>query len=166
MVAINDELEDRDVNFVFDRDRIRSANFARYITSVEQDVERLDDVSATGSTLTVTLPTQTITTFVSDPLSVGNEAETEIPSGYALDANYPNPFNPSTIIAYAIPETGDVTLKVFDVHGREIETLIRGQVQAGRHQVRFDATGLPSGVYFYTLSAGDTTLRKSMLLVR
>jgi len=129
-------------------------------------VEQLDDVAATKSTLTVTLPTQTSTTFVSDPISVRNEAVPEIPSGYELRLNYPNPFNRTAVIRCEVPVSSVVNLKVFDVHGREVAILVRGQVQAGRHRVWFDASGLSSGVYFYTLSAGSMTLRKSMPLAR
>lgn len=164
LVAINDEPSEREVIFLFDH--VRSATFSRYATSLNQDREQLDDVAANQSTLAVTIPAQTITTFVSDQISVDNEAVADIPSGYELRLNYPNPFNRTTVIGYEVPQDGVVSLKVFDVHGREVATLAGGRVQAGRHQVRFDASGLSSGIYFYTLSAGDAAVRKSMLVVK
>ncbi len=68
---------------------------------------------------------------------------------YALSQNYPNPFNPSTIINYQIPEDGLVTLKIYDVLGREIKTLVNEQKTTGRYEVKFNASTLASGVYIY-----------------
>ena len=77
-----------------------------------------------------------------------------IPTSYALQANYPNPFNPTTTIRYDLPEVADVRLVVFDVLGRGVAELVNGQKPAGRHEVVWDATGWASGVYFYHLKAG------------
>jgi hypothetical protein len=78
-----------------------------------------------------------------------------IPGPYALDQNFPNPFNPSTVIMYHLPAAGRVTLKVFDLLGREIATLVDGPVQAGSHSVTWNAGSCGSGVYFARLSASD-----------
>jgi len=81
------------------------------------------------------------------------ELPVALPVSYSLQQNYPNPFNPATLIEYQVPSASRVTLTVFDVLGREISTLLDEAVPAGSHSVRWDATGLPSGVYFYRLEA-------------
>ena len=86
---------------------------------------------------------------------VGVEDETTLPKEFALEQNYPNPFNPSTVISYQLPVGGDVMLKVYDILGNEIATLIDEFKPAGRYEVEYNASSLPSGVYFYQLKAGD-----------
>ena len=86
---------------------------------------------------------------------------------YQLAQNYPNPFNPATIISYTLPYDGYVTLKVYDVLGREVKTLTNGFQQAGIHNINFDASGLNSGVYFYKMEAGNNfSSIKKMILIR
>ena len=91
--------------------------------------------------------------------------------GFYLDQNYPNPFNPSTKIKYSIPIVGtsdrvSVQLKVYDVLGNQIATLVNEERSAGVYEVEFDASNLSSGVYFYTLSAGNYFDTKKMILLR
>ncbi len=88
------------------------------------------------------------------------------PGAFLLQQNYPNPFNPSTVISYRLPVSADVTLKVFDVLGREVETLIQEHQSAGVHSVRFNASNLPSGVYLYRLQAGNYSDTKKLLLLK
>ena len=93
------------------------------------------------------------------------------PTTYALAQNFPNPFNPSTIIRYDLPEAGPVALTVFDINGREVARLVNGVQQAGSYEVRFDASnaragGIASGVYFYTVRAGKFVQTKKMLLIK
>ncbi len=88
------------------------------------------------------------------------------PGEFRLDQNYPNPFNPSTTIEFALPATQRTTLKVFDVQGREMATLVDQQLEAGTHTVRWDAGILPSGVYFYRLQSGTSVQTKKLLLMR
>jgi len=89
----------------------------------------------------------------------------DVPAEFGLGQNYPNPFNPSTVISYQLPVSSFVTFKVYDVVGREVRTLVSGWKNAGAYSVRFDASGLPSGVYFYRLQAGDfSNVRKLVLL--
>ena len=94
-----------------------------------------------------------------------------IPTAYTLSQNYPNPFNPSTKIKYSIPsnvirETANVLLKVYDILGNEIETLVNEEKPTGTYEVTWNATGLPSGVYFYRLKAGEFISTKKMVLIR
>ncbi len=90
----------------------------------------------------------------------------EIPKSYCLYQNYPNPFNPATAIRYEIPEVGIVTLKVFDMLGREIATLVNEKQQPGKYQVTWDASGFSSGVYFYKIEAREFSNAKKMVLVK
>lgn len=88
----------------------------------------------------------------------------EIPSTYTLEANFPNPFYSSTTIAFAVPETVFVSLKVYNPQGEEIAELAGRNYSAGRHSVTFDATGLASGVYFYAMRAGKFSTSQKMVL--
>lgn len=87
-------------------------------------------------------------------------------NSFELGQNYPNPFNPSTKITFSVPEKGNVSLKVFDVLGREVATLVNGVVEAGSQSVSFDASKLANGLYVYTLKAGNFTASKKMMLVK
>lgn len=90
----------------------------------------------------------------------------ELPEGFALHQNYPNPFNPTTSISFDVPNTAAITLRVFDMLGREVATLVNDQMQAGSHSVSFDASQLTSGVYMYRLSNGVDTQTRTMLLMK
>ncbi len=85
---------------------------------------------------------------------------------YLLEQNYPNPFNPTTVISYQLPTNTLVALKVFDILGREVKTLVDERQSTGSHSVRFNATNLPSGVYFYRLEAGTYRDTEKMLLLK
>jgi photosystem II stability/assembly factor-like uncharacterized protein len=89
-----------------------------------------------------------------------------IPKEYSLKQNYPNPFNPATIISYALPFSTDVNLKVYDELGKEVMTLVNGKQNAGKYEVRFDGSGLASGLYFYTLQAGTFSQTKKLMLIK
>jgi hypothetical protein len=80
-------------------------------------------------------------------------APSELPGAFALGAGYPNPFNPATVIPYALPVDARIDLSIYDVLGRRVAVLIEGQIAAGRHEVRWDASSLPSGVYLIALQA-------------
>jgi hypothetical protein len=90
----------------------------------------------------------------------------ELPTEFRLHQNYPNPFNPTTIMKYDLPVDGHVTLKVYDVLGRQVLTLVDGLKEAGYHQSVFDARGIASGTYFYRLSVGGFTAVKKVVLLR
>ena len=88
------------------------------------------------------------------------------PKEYFLEQNYPNPFNPVTTINYQLPKSGSVTLKVFDILGNEIRTLVNEQKEMGKYTIQFYASSLASGMYVYQLRVNDYTSTKKMLLVK
>ncbi|NOX65959.1 MAG: T9SS type A sorting domain-containing protein [Chlorobi bacterium] len=95
----------------------------------------------------------------------------DIPSSFVLNQNYPNPFNPSTTIKYFIPAVGNenfrsVQLKVYDILGKEIATLVNKEQQSGNYEVNFNASNLPSGMYLYKIQAGEFSNTKKMLLLK
>lgn len=94
------------------------------------------------------------------------EDATVYPTEYALYQNYPNPFNPSTAIKYQIPELSFATIKVYDVLGNEIATLVNEEKPIGSYEIDFDGNGLPSGVYFYHLRANEFSQVKKMVLIK
>ena len=89
-----------------------------------------------------------------------------LPRSFSLTQNYPNPFNPSTTITYGLPAAAHVTLKVFDILGRDVATLVNENEPPGQNSVRFDASRLSSGVYYYRIKAGSFVGMKEMLLLR
>jgi hypothetical protein len=91
---------------------------------------------------------------------------TGIPQSYTLSQNYPNPFNPTTVIKYSIPKETQVSLKVFDILGREVANLVNAKQAGGSYQVSFDASKLASGVYIYRIDAGDFVQAKKMMLIK
>ena len=99
-------------------------------------------------------------------LLMGKPGNTEKPDVYSLNQNYPNPFNPVTRISYAIQNGGFVSLKVFDILGREVASLVNEVKTAGYYTVDFDASRLSSGIYFYKLSSGTYTNIKKMVLIK
>lgn len=97
---------------------------------------------------------------------VGIEKNLKDELSYKLYQNYPNPFNPSTTISYEISKPGNLTLKVYDVMGKEIRTLVEGYQTEGIHHLEFDASNLTSGVYFYQIKNNSKTITKQMILVK
>ena len=94
-----------------------------------------------------------------------NDAITLV-TDYQLNQNYPNPFNPSTVIRYQLPENGFVTLKVYNILGKEVAALVNDNQPAGIHNVKFDASNLASGIYLYKLQAGNFTSVKKLTLLK
>ena len=92
-----------------------------------------------------------------------DESFTVQPVEFNLSQNYPNPFNPATMIKYSLPEAGHVSLKVYNVIGKEVETLVNDEKPAGTYEVNFDAAQLPSGIYFYQLKTGNFVETKKMV---
>jgi len=96
----------------------------------------------------------------------GVQGRVETPNFFVLSQNYPNPFNPTTVINYQVPVAGHVSVKVYDLLGREVMTLVNERKSAGSYQVLFDAHLLPSGVYFYSLESGSFKATKKMELLK
>ncbi len=92
--------------------------------------------------------------------------EISLPGVFSLEQNYPNPFNPSTRIKYSIPSDGFVTLKVYDILGNEVSTLVNEFKQAGTFDVTFDGSNLSSGVYYYRLTSDEMTTTKKLMLTK
>ncbi|MBI5403748.1 MAG: T9SS type A sorting domain-containing protein [Ignavibacteriae bacterium] len=95
-----------------------------------------------------------------------NNISSEIPEKYSLSQNYPNPFNPSTNLKYQIKDSRFVTLKVYDITGKEITTLVNEKQSPGTYEVKFEAGDLPSGVYFYKLTTEDYSETRKMILLK
>jgi hypothetical protein len=98
--------------------------------------------------------------------SVAERIGTGAPGTYALSQNYPNPFNPSTVIRYGLPAAGMTTLKVYNILGQEVATLVNEVQPAGTYTVRFNASSLSSGVYFFRILSGSFSAVKKMVLVK
>ncbi|MCB0746988.1 MAG: T9SS type A sorting domain-containing protein [Ignavibacteriae bacterium] len=89
-----------------------------------------------------------------------------VPAEYSLEQNYPNPFNPSTLIRFSIPNSSKVTLEVYNLLGQKVASLLNKTLNAGNHQVDFNAKGLSTGIYFYTINAGTFQSTKKMMLIK
>ncbi len=108
------------------------------------------------------------TTDFEVPVVVSVKDEESFPTKFVLEQNYPNPFNPSTTISYSVPASlqQNITLKVYDVLGRKVATLVNEQQPAGNYSVTFNATNLTSGIYFYKLQSGNFVENKKMILIK
>jgi hypothetical protein len=100
------------------------------------------------------------------PIATPVEEEEMLPIVYKLEQNYPNPFNPTTIIKYAVPERSNVLIKIYDVLGSEVVTLVNEEMDAGWYQKVFDASGYASAMYIYRMQAGNYISTKKMLLIK
>jgi hypothetical protein len=100
-----------------------------------------------------------------NPVGINSNSQ-EVPSSYILSQNYPNPFNPTTSIKYSIPKSGFVSLKVYDILGREVAELVNQVKSMGTYIVDFDASKLTSGMYFYKLEVNDFMAVKKMVLIK
>ena len=99
-------------------------------------------------------------------VSVDGSDDKTIPTDYTLFQNYPNPFNPSTAIEFSLPVNSNVTLTIYNLLGQVVTTLVNEDKPAGTYSVEFNATSLPSGIYFYKLEAGNFIQTKKMVLLK
>ncbi len=151
---------------------------------IDSDVDSLEfPITVEGDSLYISMPEYvgfvTLTMRVTD--SGGETIEASIvlnileatsgeylpePDDFQLSQNYPNPFNPSTVISYQISVSSEVSLKVFDMLGREVASLVHGRKAAGQYHVTFDASGLSSGMYIYRLTANNFVDTRRMMLIK
>jgi len=99
-------------------------------------------------------------------LTAVKNGKSNLPGSFSLSQNYPNPFNPTTMIQYSVPKSGLVTLKVYNMLGQEVATLVNQQQQAGNYNVNFNATRLASGVYMYRIQSGSFSSTKKMTYLK
>lgn len=125
----------------------------------------VDDIAIQYSTHTLRVGTHGRGAWQVD-ITTGIASPSEEPNTFAVDQNYPNPFNPATVISYKLPAVSYVSLKVYDILGKEVAILVNGKQEAGTHVVAFDGSRLSSGVYFYRLVAGNMTSTKKMVLLK
>lgn len=157
------QIEDYGLNQNPDFVSIDTTNGELAVNPSDEDVGTYDfDIIATDTDDRQT--TFDITLVVE--MTTSNESEGALPQEYSLKHNYPNPFNPSTVINYELPQNSEVQLEVFDISGRKVRTLVDEQQPAGEHQVRFNASSLSSGVYFYRIDAGSFQKVRKMTLIK
>ena len=109
--------------------------------------------------------TATATVEVSLAVDI-DSPDQELPTAFQLYQSYPNPFNPSSQIPFDVKEVVSVTLKIYDIIGREVRTLVQRRMEPGRYEARFDAHLLPSGIYFYQIEMGAFRDVKKMILLK
>jgi hypothetical protein len=131
--------------------------FPRIYAKINPDTV-MDEIHTNNNKGWAVFPLSTLPDAISDI--------TVLPVKFSLLQNYPNPFNPTTTIKFQLPEARDVKLVVYDVLGQQVIILVDGRQTAGSHDVKFDASGLSSGVYFYRLTAGDFVKTRKSLLIR
>jgi hypothetical protein len=127
----------------------------------------MDGITGCSTAVYGTIPSRPNVCFTMvTPLGVNNNLYTGTPTKYELSQNYPNPFNPVTKINFALPKQGFVTLKIYDVLGREVRTLVNEVKSAGQFSVDFNASEFASGVYFYRLESNGFSDIKRMMLIK
>ena len=137
-----------------------------YVTSRSKNCEQQSGITVVNGQFTATIADSSVTTFVGDITTGVGDRGPAAPRTYALYQNYPNPFNPTTEITFEIPVRSRVMLKVFNVLGQQVATILNDVEDAGVRSVQFDARALPSGTYLYRLQANDFTETKEMILLK
>jgi hypothetical protein len=126
---------------------------------------KYNDLVYCGNNIAYAIGDSGIIAYYNSPTRVNTYGD-NLPSAFTISQNYPNPFNPSTVINYQLPLSGSVTLKVYDLLGREIAALVNEEKPAGSYEVEFDASQLSSGVYIYRLTAGSFSATNKMTLLK
>lgn len=104
--------------------------------------------------------------YYNDVITSVEDQQEIIPTVFKLEQNYPNPFNPSTIIKFAVPEKSNVLIKIYDILGGEVATLVNEELETGWYERSFNASSLASGIYIYRMNAGNFISTKKMLMVK
>ena len=130
------------------------------------DVKVLEDVTEFQVVVNYIIAKQSITPDKSAIVTAIKKEKETLPTEFKLEQNYPNPFNPSTVISYQLPEAGNVRLKIYNMLGEEVATLVNQQQPAGTYKVDWNASGLTSGVYIYRLEAKNFVQTKKMILAK
>jgi glucuronoarabinoxylan endo-1,4-beta-xylanase len=165
IVVVNLNTSGKDQTFTVNNDSV--AHLIRYTTSDTKNLSYDGIIDLANNSFTATLEGRSITTFVSTKSSTGvRPFGSPTPQSCGLEQNYPNPFNPNTTIQFSIVNPQFTILKVYDVLGREVATLVDKEVGPGTYEVVWDPTGSSSGVYLYRLQSGKFVETKRMLLLR
>ncbi len=141
---------------------LSTGNYTIMAGRYDYDDAELTDVEITDNSYYSPLVNLSLTTSSLTEV----KSESAIPTGFALSQNYPNPFNPETTIKFSIPSTNVVTIKIYDILGSEVSTLVNETKQAGNYELKFNASKLSSGVYFYSIKAGSYTKTLKMALLK
>jgi len=104
--------------------------------------------------------------IISRTTGIEDDFNGALPTSLTLNQNYPNPFNPATTISFALPERSAVRLEIFNLLGQKVETVVDDVFDAGAHELTWDGSGMPSGVYFYRLNAATATMTRKMILMK
>jgi glucuronoarabinoxylan endo-1,4-beta-xylanase len=143
-----------------------NAVFTPYVTTEVKNCNQESNITVSNGNFTTLLEAQSLTTFVANGISSPADSS-KVPQTITLSQNYPNPFNPLTKISYSIPKSDFVILKIYNMLGQEIQTLIHKFHTAGEYTVTFKGENLSGGLYFYKLQVGDNYIQtKKMLLIR
>ncbi len=149
---------------------VRTINVSNPSAPIEvgyyDDVPQSRGVAASGQYVYVAEKLDGLTVYSNDLVTAVEAQDSGIPREFALDQNFPNPFNPTTQIRFSVPSKGMVTLRVSDLLGREVAMMVRQTLAAGTYVAKFDAASLSSGTYIYTLTAGDFSVSQKMLLLK
>ena len=145
-----------DLNWFPDKKTVYEANRDTYIAALQDSMVNATSVYIPGDSASAVL----------DVLVGVKPIDSGIPNSYSLSSNYPNPFNPTTVINFSIPQSGLVTLKVYNILGQEVRTIVNKEMSAGTYKVDFNASDLSSGVYIYTIKSGSFTASKKMMLLK
>jgi hypothetical protein len=159
------KIENSSINWINLQSQIPASVFNAY-DFILQDISNNATINMKNQTSYNFLHNGTVTNFKVIAKITSSNDEKIILFDYALEQNYPNPFNPNTIIEYSLKDKEFVTLKIFDVLGNEVTTLVNEEKSAGRYRVDFNASGLSTGVYFYKITAGSFSATRKMIILR
>jgi hypothetical protein len=142
----------------------------KYWDGADNNWKSISNVSVDQESNTITYSSEDLYQYVivtaNKVTGIESTEEEQLPSDFVLKQNYPNPFNPSTTIEFNLLKADQVELNIYDVLGRKITTLVNRSMQAGSHNIEFDASNLASGVYFYQLKVGNKSSIKKMNLMK